>query len=194
MVSKSTANKAQALYKVAAELFSKKGYHLTSIRDIAEALDVKAGSLYYYITAKDDLLFDIVDKALDRLIAPVQGIMASNLSPTEKLRQAIASHVVLACSLSNETNIIIREIGNLPLERAAVIRDKRRSYERMFQSILRAGVESGELTSDDINITSYCILGMCNWVSQWYRDSGRLSPQEIAHLIVNTVVNGLASR
>src|SRR3989304_4955231 len=96
-----TVQRRDELLAVAERLFSQRGYEATSVRDIAEALDIKAGSLYAHIETKEDLLWEILSAAADRFFAAVEPIVRSDLVTIERLRRVIVAHVgVLTESVS----------------------------------------------------------------------------------------------
>ena len=184
---------ADQLRSVAARLFAKNGYKSTSVRDIAGELGVKAGSLYHHIDAKEDLLFDSIDQALDRLLNAVEIVVEKDVSPTQKFREALTAHLVVGCATVDEMILTVRESGNLAPPRAALIREKRRRYEGLFQSLLKEGLEASELRCSDVRLVSYAVLGMCNWLCQLYSPSGRLSPAQMAEICAEMVIDGLST-
>lgn len=180
------------LHSVAAELFAKNGYPSTSVRAIAERLGVKAGSLYYHIDSKDDLLFNLVDGALDRLTRAVASVVESDSEPIDKLSAALRAHLFDGLAFTNEMIVTVRESANLAPDRVDLVRQKRRHYEGLFQMLLEQGIEAGRLRCTDVRMTSYAALGMCNWICQIYRPSGRLTAEQISDLCVGMIMSGLA--
>ena len=178
---------------MAAELFAEHGYDSTTVRMIANALGVKAGSLYYHIESKDEVLFNVIDGALDMLSEPVQRVAASDLPPTERLRHALATHITVGCATRNEMIVTARETDKLSPERADHVRQKRISYEGIFQHLIQLGVDSGDLRVLDVKFASYAALGMANWICQLYRPSGRLSLEEVMNLCLEIIFYGLSA-
>ena len=93
MMAEVALHRRDELLARAEALFAQRRYHATSVRDIAEALDMKAGSLYAHIETKEDLLWEALTSAADRFFGAVTPIVESDLIPLEKLRQVIAAHV-----------------------------------------------------------------------------------------------------
>lgn len=179
------------LYAVAAGLFAEHGYDSTSVRMVADALGIKAGSLYYYIRSKEELLYDVINGALNRLIDGVLPTMNSHLGPTEKLWCALNIHIRVGCGTRNEMLVTIRETGKLSSEHSALILNKRRLYEHMFEEVVKAGVRSGDFNQMEERLTSYLLLGMANWVCQTFNPSGALSIDEFSRLGLSLLFDGL---
>lgn len=175
----------------AARLFKEKGFHATSMRDIADAVGMQKGSLYYHIASKEELLFRISHDAINAVIARLEAIAEAPLSPTEKLRQAIENHVLTLCERLDLLSVFLRESKTLTAEQQAQILERRKRYEELFESILEEGIAAGEFRAVDVPIVASGLLGMLNWMHQWYRPDGRLSPQQIAAIFVDLTLRGL---
>lgn len=117
----------------------------------------------------------------------------SPLSPREKLRKAIVSHVEVVSQRLDMLTILLRERHALSPSQQAAIDEKRVNYERLFQKILTEGVKAGDFREMDVKIVSFGILGMCNWLYQWYSPEGRLSATEIGEIFARLVFEGLES-
>ena len=94
-MTEATQHRKDEMLSAAERMFSERGYQATSVRDIAEALDIKPGSLYAHIETKEDLLWEILETAADRFFDAITPIVESDLLTIEKLRRAIAAHVVV---------------------------------------------------------------------------------------------------
>lgn len=176
---------------VAAELFAKHGYESTTVRMVANALGIKAGSLYYHIDSKEVLLLSVIDGALSKLIGLELLIAGSQLPPVEKLRRSLASHIAVGAETRNEMIVTAREADKLSTERAAYIKNKRRVYEQMFQDIIREGVAKEEFRALDVKMAAFAILGMANWLCQLYRKDGSLTLQQVTDICTSIVLDGL---
>jgi len=184
-------SKEEQILEVAMKVFRERGYHAASMQEIADAVGMQKGSLYYYISGKQELLFMILDRAIDTITARVEEIYRSDLSPKEKLWQAIVNHVEVVSERQDMLTILLRERHALSPNQQAVIDEKRVAYERLFQRILTEGVRAGEFREMDVKIVSFGILGMCNWLYQWYSSEGRLSAKEIGDIFADIVFRGV---
>jgi AcrR family transcriptional regulator len=197
-----TARKAQekkrvrltqkVIVETAAELFARKGFGATSLDDIAEQLGATKGALYYHIKNKEEILRLIYLTVLSVSEEPLRQIVEAPLPPGEKLAQAIIHHTAVAANRSPAMTVFYREQHHLsgPFAKEIILRKK--AYERYFEQIIQEGQDAGVFSSDlDPKIATFGLLGMCNWLSQWYRPDGQYSPQQIAEMFVVMVERGL---
>ena len=167
------------LLSAAAELFARQGYRATSLDDVAEALAIKKASLYHYIRSKDELLHGIYDRILDRIEEAVAPIAGSDLPPDERLRRMIHAHIGVVATECDMLAVLFQEEAELAEANLAEIRRRKRAHERLFERVVDEGIESGRLRPLTGRLVVYALLGMCNWMYQWYRP-GRFSPDQIA--------------
>jgi AcrR family transcriptional regulator len=179
----------------ALRLFKEKGYHATSMRDIAEAVGINKGSLYSYIKSKEDLLVPVFEQAQGVLLSEIEQIAAdASLSPTERLKRAIHAHVTAVADNLDVLTVYLSEWRQLATESLAVNRHQRERYASLFHQILRDGIAAGEFRPMDTRIVMLGMIGMCNYLFRWYRPEGRLTPDEIADELILMVMGGVAPR
>lgn len=185
--------KDNEIFDAAASLFKRKGFHATSMQEIADAVGMRKGSLYYHISSKEELLFRISFEAIHAITEQLEEIVAAPLSPSEKLRVAIENHVETLCDKLDLISVFLRESSTLTAEQQAQILAYRRRYEDLFKGILREGIEAGEFRTVDISTVTNALLGMLNWMHQWYRPDGRLKPKAIAEIFADLALHGILS-
>jgi AcrR family transcriptional regulator len=176
----------KAIELVASELFARKGFGATSLDDIAEALGATKGALYYHVRNKEEILRLIYLTVLTASEEPLRRIVEADFPPLEKLRRAVEHQTAVAADRSPAITVFYRDQHHLtgPFAREIILRKK--AYERYFERIIEEGQASGVFQPDiDPKIATYGLLGMCNWLSQWYRPEGQYSPQEIADMFVH---------
>ena len=174
------------LTRQAARLFAEKGYHGTSIGDLAEAMGVQKGSLYAHIESKADLLWEV---ARDGAVAFHQALdsVPEELSATEKIRAALLR--VVAEQLDVAT-VFIREWRYLEGERREAFVAERRRYEERFQAIFREGRELGELRTDLDDATATLLaLSAANWAYTWLRPGA--DTDDLADRFFATLLDGM---
>lgn len=182
----------KAIVAAAADLFARNGFGATSLDEIAERLGATKGALYYHIKNKEDILRHIYLTVLTASEEPLAEIAASSASPTEKLGRAIIHHATVAANRSPAMTVFYREHPHLtgPFAREIVVRKK--VYERYFEQIIEEGQAAGVFTSEiDAKIATFGLLGMCNWLSQWYQPDGPYTHQQIAAMFVRMVEQGM---
>lgn len=179
------------LLAVAERLFSLRGYEATSVRDIADGMDLKAGSLYAHIETKEDLLWDVVRRAADRFFEGIRPIAESNLVTIEKLKRAIAAHVKVITDSASAAAVYLTEWRHLSAQRREEFAARRDEYEKIFRGLVRDAVREGLFGDVDEKFATLMILSSVNWIYQWYRPNGPMTPEEIARQITDLLFNGL---
>lgn len=179
------------LHAAATRLFRQRGFHATSMQDLGEALGMNRGSLYHYISAKDELLWTILTRALDILEERVLPVLESDAPAVDRLTGAIREHLRVAADHADELSLIQIEWRALDRERQAEMIRRRDAYEARWRATLEAGIADGSLRSFDVRLAGIGILSACNWFTQWYRPSGPASVDEIADAFAELFLGGL---
>ena len=188
-----TDRRAQ-IYRAAARIFFEKGYSAASVEDIAEEVGILKGSLYYYMDSKEDLLFHVIDEAHTGLSRQLEAQEDESISALDELSRLIHVHVRYVCVNHTEIGVFFNDFRFLSKDRKRVIIAHRDSYDHRLQRIIRRGQTSGEIRDTiDPKIASLGILGMVNWLYQWYRAGGDMNPDEIADELLGLVQSGLAA-
>jgi AcrR family transcriptional regulator len=176
----------------ALRLFKEKGYHATSMRDIAEAVGINKGSLYSYIRSKEDLLIPVFEQAQGVLLREIEEITAdTEATPTVRLKRAIHAHVTAVAENLDVLTVYLSEWRQLATESLATNRRQREHYAAMFHQILRDGIDAGEFRPMDTRIVMLGMIGMCNYLFRWYRPDGRLTPDQVADELIEMVMRGV---
>jgi TetR/AcrR family transcriptional regulator, cholesterol catabolism regulator len=177
------------LTRQAARLFAEKGYHGTSIGEIAEALGVQKGSLYAHIESKQDLLYETMAEGARAFHAGLDAI-PDELRPVEKIRLALRSHLRVVADQLDVATVFVQEWRYLVGERREEILAERRRYEERFRALFREGRELGELRSDLDDATAALLaLSAANWAYTWLRP-GR-DTNELADRFYEILIDGV---
>jgi TetR/AcrR family transcriptional regulator, cholesterol catabolism regulator len=180
-----------ALHEAATRLFRERGFHATSMQDLAEELGMNRGSLYHYIDAKDDLLWAIVSGAITRLESVVRPILEGTGTPPDRLGRAIEAHLAFAAEHGDELALVQIELRALAPERRATLIRQRDAYEGAWREVIRQGVADESLRPVDVPLASIAILSVCNWFTQWFRPDGALGVPAIGHEFADLFLDGL---
>lgn len=176
---------AARIRRAAIGLFRARGFHGTSVRQLAEAADMESASLYYHYPSKQSLLVDLFHHTMNELIEGAEQAIASQVDATARLRAAVLFHVLFHIHRQDEAMISHSELRALiDPDRAAIIA-KRDRYERLFRTVLESGREEGVFEFEDAALTSTAMLMMCSGVSDWFGGRGRLSAQTVAGCYVD---------
>jgi AcrR family transcriptional regulator len=180
------------IYETAARLFYEKGYARTSLQDLATAVGLQKGSLYHYIDSKQDLLFGITEYAHAFFLQRVAEIDGSQLSPLAELERTIGRHAEFVATNFHITAVFYNERNELSRERQDRVVRTRDNYESRLRQLVRYGQAAGEIAADlNPRIAVLGILGMVNWMHQWYRADGSWSSEEIARSFATMCVRAL---
>ena len=164
-----SSTRRSELTRQAARLFAAKGYHGTSIGEIAEALGVQKGSLYAHIESKQDLLYETMREGAAAFHAGLDAI-PEELPATEKIRLALRSHLRVVADQLDVATVFVQEWRYLEGERRGEILGERRRYEERIKALFREGRELGELRSDLDDATAALLaLSASNWAYTWLR-------------------------
>ena len=184
----------RAILDAAAEIFARKGYEGTTIRDIAEAVGMLAGSLYYYISTKEDLLFAVVDEIHRDGRRLMEDPPIAPDDPLEAIRETVFRHVRFTAENVVRTAVFYDDFRYLAQERKAAIVEYRRSYELEVAELIKRGQEKGVFkASVEAELAAIALLGFLNSIHQWYRPGGQWTPDELADAYAELAVGGLVS-
>ncbi|HZA26840.1 MAG TPA: TetR/AcrR family transcriptional regulator [Actinomycetota bacterium] len=178
------ARKDQIL-QIAAELFSRRGYHATSMRDLAEGAGLLPGSLYAHFTGKEEILYQIVLDAARQFLGGMEALRAQRASPEEKFRRAMRAHVAVVAHDLEGARVFLHEWKALGGSRLTEIRDLRRRYEELWDEIIR------HVAPSDSKLARLLALSAANWTYVWYDPNGPLGPEEIADRFSDLLLDGL---
>jgi AcrR family transcriptional regulator len=184
-------DKAVEICVAAARIFSEKGFHATSINEVADAVHLTKAGLYYYIKGKQDLLFRIMELAMDTLEQEV--VVASSVEPdlVRRLRSIVERYTRLIIKGRCELSILVNEIEGLtPVQRARIVA-RQREFMRHIRRTLEALDEEGKLRPIDSTVGAYGLSGMILWVSRWYRSGGRLDVDQLVGDITRIALAGV---
>jgi AcrR family transcriptional regulator len=181
----------ERILEAATALFYEKGYHGTTMREVAAAVGIKAGSLYNHFPGKEDLLFRIAHGTMEELLVGGREATAGAVSASERLRALVVWHVVYHAEKRFQARVADEQLHALGPERRDAVLQIRDEYTGLFKEILDAGREQeGWVVSSSSPIT-FAIGGMCTFVDTWYRDDGPLSADEIAEMYADFILAGL---
>jgi AcrR family transcriptional regulator len=170
----------ERIREVAVRLFAQKGFEATGIRDIADQAGVKTSALYHYMNSKEDLLVDIMDSILKKLILAAQDSLVGALTPATRLVALVRSHVGLHAYEKLSALVGDGELRALSDEKRKQVVHLRDEYEDLWARTLRDGIGEGMFRIENATITRLALLEMCNGVSRWYSEAGTLAVGDVA--------------
>lgn len=181
----------ESIIDAAVHLFNQNGYHATSMRDIAQVVDLKKPSLYHHFDSKEDILLAILEKGMEQFIAEMETIAASENGCKQKLVAAVEAHARLIADNPEGAAVFLHEDRGLGEEYLSEYVAKRDRVEQLFRAIVKQGIDEGVFREADVAITTQALLGAVNWMTRWYRPQGRLSAEQIADVFCDLFLYGL---
>jgi AcrR family transcriptional regulator len=179
-VERSTATTRGTVLDAACVLFAAHGYRGTSMKDIAAELGVRAPSLYNHVASKQDILFAIMDNAMDRAIAALEEALAGIDDVAEQLRRATESLVLDFLRFPAEVTVCNNEVRSLdPGHRLAIVA-KRDRYAARVRRIIEQGCRAGRFRTRTPQIAAFAVLEMGNGAKSWFKPTGRYPDRYVA--------------
>ena len=185
--------KREAVIRTAARAFDERGYHNTSLDDIAAALGVTKPTVYYYVPNKEQLLFECFLAGLDPIRAALRRAEHTQGSGRDRLREVIRDYAVAIASEYGWC-MVRAEHQDLGPELSAQVRALKSEIDRGIRHLLQAGVNDGSVAVADTKLAAFAIAGALNWIAHWYRAGRTLTSGQVADAFVQFLEQGLAPR
>ena len=185
-----TEGKRFEILMSAAAAFRHHGYHGASVDEIASALNMTKGNLYYYFRNKEDILYVCHDYSLDLILKTLKDVEDSGDPPEKKVHRLVESFVHLYIDVLKGTAWTLEVEALSPAHRKKII-EKRDRFDRGFRAILLEGMHSGVFAPSNPKLLAFAILGAINWIPRWYDPSGRASAGEIARVFADFLSAGM---
>jgi AcrR family transcriptional regulator len=177
----------------AAQIFRSKGFHAASMQDIAEAVRLQKASLYHHVNSKQDILLELLDRALDVLIDEVTQEIGSTGPADIRLQKAIMAYLRTILDHRDLASVLLLEHKSLEPALKARHIPRRDRFEKLWRDLLIEGKQQGVFDIDDPALAARAILGTLNWTITWYSPEGPQSAEEIAQNYNQLFMSGLAN-
>ncbi|MCW0205535.1 MAG: TetR/AcrR family transcriptional regulator [Achromobacter sp.] len=171
--------KREALLRQAIAAFNQKGFHATSLGDIATSLGVTKAALYHYFPNKHALLYEAFAEALRVGFDAIEQAERKGGTGLEKLQLALKEYLEVTLSEMSRCVIITEEHALEPDDRAEIVRQRDR-FEAKLRGFVREGIDDGSVIPCDPKLAIFSIFGAVNWVPKWYSDSGEWNNKQLA--------------
>lgn len=183
----------QEILRTAARLFQQRGYDATSMNDVAAALKLSKGGLYHHFQSKDEILFEIMNHAMEiteeRVLAPVRALS----DPEERLRTLIRLHIEVVLSpRDREITVMLHENHPLAPTLRKRINARKKDYVHFMESLI-AEVQRSRRSKGSVSprAAAFALLGMINWIYQWYKPEGELQTHNLVPQFTDLVFGGI---
>jgi TetR/AcrR family transcriptional regulator, cholesterol catabolism regulator len=210
MARETVVDSRQEILRTAARLFQQRGYDATSMNDVAAALKLSKGGLYHHFQSKDEILFEIMNHAMEitqeRVLNPVRSIA----DPEARLRALIRLHIEVVLSpRDREITVMLHENHPLPLALRKRINSRKKDYIHFLENLMaevQRNVQQKDVQQKDIQqkaqrkgqpgrvsprAAAFALLGMINWIYQWYKPEGELQAQNLIPQFTDLIFGGI---
>jgi AcrR family transcriptional regulator len=185
------ANRRDEIVSAAIDLFYEYGYQKASIRDICRRVGITQAALYYHFRNKEELLYTIIDKFSNELFFLLKSCFAEKKDPVEKLRNAILQHILSIKHSREGAKIIIEDKRFLSGELKTFVKEKEKAVFYLYKNYLNELQGMRKIRTCDLNVATFGILGMINWLYHWYRPQKGLPLEQLAEQIISILFRGL---
>jgi AcrR family transcriptional regulator len=185
--------KREAVLRMAAQVFNEKGFHAASLDEVADRLHISRPTLYYYFRNKDEILFECMRLALERLRTAVAESERAGGSAIDKLGACLRAY---ALTVTEDFGRCLIRVGEEPLGPAdrSRLRALKSEIDREFRRLVEQGVDEGTFCAPDPRLAAFALAGALSWIARWYRADGPLSAEDIADRCVAMLMYGLLAR
>ena len=177
-----------------AQIFSQKGYHGTSMQDIAAAVNLQKASLYHHVSNKQEILFELLNRGLQILTEKVDEAIIDPGPPDERLRQAIQAYLSALTEHQDVTSVLLLEYRSLEPDYLIRHIEERDRFEQIWQDLIQLCIQESIFSCDHPSMSTRALLGVMNWTVTWFRIDGPMSAGEIADQITDLFLLGLTTR
>ncbi|MCL5265599.1 MAG: TetR/AcrR family transcriptional regulator [Chloroflexi bacterium] len=184
----------ESIIAAAVQLFRTKGYHATTVREIADRLGVTSAALYYHVSSKEQILCEIFDKAMTAAERRLDRLMSLDVPTDKRLELIIHEHVMATLDEAPLMAVFFNDVEHLPSDSYQAAVERKKKYQDRIVEVFKEAIAQGILQDIDPELAVFGILGMCNWMHHWYRPDGRKSPDDVAQLFANMVLQGIRTQ
>lgn len=179
------------IVRAASLLFEERGYHSTTMEDVAEAVGIKKPTLYHHVPSKEVLLYLIHDEFVDLLLDKQRIRREADEAPDQRLLGVMTDILVLMDTHGSYVRVFFEYMRELTEPYRSAINSKRDAYFDDVVDALRAGVKAGMFQVSDVRLAALAIFGMCNWAHTWYDPGGKHAPEDIAKQFWAWLLSGI---
>jgi len=190
MAKTATSDRRTEILKSAAAAFRRRGYHGASVDEIASALEMTKGNLYYYFKNKEEILFACHEYSLDMLLALMADVQAEPSSPEAKLRKLVLAFVHLILDELHGTALTLDPEALSPVLFKRVI-VKRDQFDQGVRAIIQQGIDQKIFKPGDPKLIEFAMMGAVNWIPKWFDPLGPATSEQIGNAFADYLVGGL---
>lgn len=185
--------KREALLVAAVEMFNERGFHATSLEDVAASLNVTKPVIYRYLGSKDQVLLECLKRGLEQLQDAVESARLTEGRAVDRLKLFLRRYAEVS-SLGFGRCVHRTGDHELSEEGRRGFRAMKREIDQAMRRLIEEGIADGSIHAPDVRLAAFTLAGALNWLAHWYDPAGPMSAAQIADGVVNTLIAGVAPR
>lgn len=186
-----SSTRKEEIIRVASQLFKEKGYSAVSMRDIAQAMGMKAASLYNHIDSKQEILSVLILELARNFTSGMEEVMSLKISPLQKIEKTIELHIDITVNYSEALAALNNDWMHLEGEDLEQFTHMREAYEENFRSIIKEGISQGQLRPHHPEVILFSILSTLRTLYLWYQKRGKLDVNVLKKDMVEVLIRGI---
>ena len=184
-------SRKKEIIAISSKLFNEKGFSAVSMRDIAQAMGIKAASLYNHITSKQEILSEIIIGVAEKFTKGMDTIFLSDASNVEKLEQIIELHVNITVNNADTLGSLNNDWMHLEEPKLTYFLNLRNQYEECFRKIIKEGVSNGHIEPLNVEVMLFSILSTLRTLYLWYSKRGNINTEELVEQMKKVLLRGV---
>jgi len=177
----------------AAQVFFRKGFHGSSVDEVARAVGLLKGSLYYHIRSKEDLLVELLCRTLEEAQRAVARQVAADADPRQRLERMLEAHVDFVLREPVRVGVLLNEYDRLRGPRRQKVEQMWRDYERQFVRAVREAQQAGQVMDGPAELIAQSLLGLGSWAARLAGAGGRSRPRQLRQTLLRMMLHGIAA-
>mgnify|MGYP005816089557 CR=1 FL=1 len=182
------------ILEAAAQVFRQKGFHGASMADIADSVNLQKASLYHHVSSKQEILLELLERALDVLEQQISAVARQPLPPEQKLRLMIRAYLQALAEYPDLSSVLLFEHRSLDKKNHARHVPHRDRFEALWRDVVSEGRRARVFHCPDTGLAVRALMGTMNWTLTWYRPDGPLPITRIADEYADLFLNGLMKK
>ncbi len=183
----------ERIMNMTAALFGERGYAATSIRDIAQELNISLAKMYYYYKNKEELLYSIIKAIGDELLEVLDKASKEDSDPLMRLNHMLFRHICSIPHKSNHVKVFVEEHVNLSKKHRNIVYKQHQKIYKAYLEQLTQLKQRNLIRFEELPVLTFALIGMANWTYRWYREEGEVSIEDVARITTDLFLVGALS-
>lgn len=183
--------KIKEIHRTVAHLFARKGFHATSMRAIAQALDMQPASLYHYFKSKEEMLFVLMNESMDAAMEKLKEVCNTDSPPEQKLKEMLGFYARFFAGDQEREILLVNEVDSLGEAYREILMEKQRRYVHLIRSIFEELAEADLLKEVDPTVATFAFFGMVHYTIRWYDEEGPVDVTTLSDNFVEIFTRGI---